>query len=101
MNITLPVKIMKGGLIRIPSQILKKTPLREYYENKKLVTITIHIDDVPKNQENKVTFYGIIKRYHPNENKCRYLITIPLTVAKVMGFDKYVNTEVKVTVELL
>jgi len=100
MDITLPVKIMKGGLIRIPAQILKKTPLREYYENGKPVMITIHIDEEPKGKENEVTFYGTLKKYHPSENKYRYLITVPLTVAKVMGFDKYVNTEVKVTVKL-
>lgn len=99
MDITIPVKIMKGNLIRLPSKIVNNTPLRKYYEEGKPVLITIHVDEEPK-ETKEVEFYGKIKRYHPTPSSYRYLITVPSTIAKVCGFDNYVNTEVKVKVEL-
>jgi len=93
----IPVKIMKGGLIRLPAALIRYTELREYYETGKPVVITINLEETDTENEG-TEFYTTIKKWKTTKTSNRYIIPIPSRIAKLYNLDKYIGKPIKIKI---
>ncbi len=92
-----PVKIMKGGLIRLPAALIRYTELRKYYESGEPVVITINLEETDTDNDG-TEFYTTIKKWKTGRTSDRYIIPVPSRIAKLYSLDKHVGKPVKIKI---